>query len=147
MIWLFLSHFFFDFICQSRDMGKKKSENFVYLFAHTFIIFIGVGIGAYYVFDKSFEKALMFGFYNAVTHCVIDGLIWRFYKIFKIIGLVGPDGFMEYLVDKKNTQKIEEFKSNFKYWEDPWFYSTIGFDQFLHFSTIYLIYEHMTRTL
>ena len=34
---------------------------------------------------------------------------------------------------------LQENIKNYKYWEDHWFYTTIGFDQLLHSATIILL--------
>jgi hypothetical protein len=129
-------------------MGQKKSENITFLLAHIFIIFLGVDLGGRRIIKKNFEKALIFSFYNAITHLVIDAIIWNFYKFGHLVKLLGDD-FFDYLFNnfENLNNKVAEFKKNFKYWEDHWFYCTIGLDQLLHFSMLYLIYQHMTRTL
>ena len=57
---------------------------------------------------------------------IIDASIWNIYK------------WSVYLRDKTAT------KENWKYWEDSWFYTTIGFDQLLHGITIIAILEYLS---
>lgn len=141
LIYLFVLHFIADFLLQTREMGKKKSEHFEYLVLHlaiysmTFVIglvafhFINVAIMLFHVHAGAPMYSVVF--LNSATiwflvtlitiHGVQDWFIWKGYKI------------TVYLRDKKATP------ATWKYWEDSWFYSTIGLDQLLHFATIALL--------
>lgn len=66
----------------------------------------------------------MFALANAAIHGVIDWNIWRLYKLSVIKRFPGLKEGDEY-----------------KYWEDHWFYSTIGLDQLLHILTIITIFS------
>ena len=110
----FLTHFVADFIFQSRKMGQNKSSSLKWLSLHIAIIFICF-----------LPFGLKFAVLNALFHAVIDGTIWNLYKI------------SVFLRDKTAT------KENWKYWQDSWFYTTIGFDQFLHGATIILLMEYL----
>ena len=123
--YLLLLHFIADFILQSRAMGQKKSEHFKWLLGHVAIQFAVFAVGGLFVFDNP----LPFAFLNAFIHGVIDWHIWKLYK---------------YSVWKRRDPElfgtIDDLKKHWKYWEDHWFYTTIGFDQFLHGATIVLLY-------
>ncbi|NVM46737.1 MAG: DUF3307 domain-containing protein [Candidatus Lokiarchaeota archaeon] len=107
-----LVHFVADFILQSREMGQKKSSSIKWLSLHISIIFICF-----------LPFGLEFALYNALIHAIIDGSIWNLYK------------YSVYKRDKTAT------KETWKYYEDHWFYTTIGLDQFLHAATIVLLME------
>lgn len=106
-------HFLADFVLQSREMGKKKSQEPVWLFSHlaiqcmVFMLFVG----------------WKFAIANAAIHGVIDWYIWRFYKL--SVAWRFPDATV----------------NNFKFWEDHLFFTTIGFDQLLHGLTLVLLAE------
>ena len=40
---------------------------------------------------------------------------------------------------RKGKAALRDMAVNWKYWEDHWFYTTIGFDQLLHVLTIILL--------
>ena len=115
MIYLFLLHFIADFLMQSREMGQKKSTEFKWLFYHISIQFVIIFIGGILIFP-SIYFSFIFSLSNAVIHAIIDWNIWKIYKY------------------SYNARKVD------KYYEDKWFYSFVGFDQFLHLSTLAFLY-------
>lgn len=121
LIYLMFLHYIADFILQSRDMGKNKSNSIKYLLGHLLIIFTIFLAGMAIFFDR--ETCLRFTLSNTVIHGIIDLFIWKYYvvsvKLRKLRSLFGPLGF--------------------QFWDDKWFYSFIGFDQFLHYATIILL--------
>ena len=122
---LFVTHYVADFLLQSRDMGKKKSSEPRYLFAHLFIQFMLFWPVA------GFKFALM----NAAIHGVIDWNIWRGYKYYAYKRIAAEAAKFNLSGDDR-AKWIAESGKNWQYWEDHWFYSTIGFDQLLHALTI-----------
>lgn len=116
MIKLICLHFIADFILQSREMGKKKSQKFNWLVKHLCIQFL-----IFYPFTS-----LQFSFVNALIHGIIDWYIWKAYK---------------YSVVKRFPLEKYTFYVDFKYWEDHLFYTTIGFDQMLHTATLISLYQ------
>lgn len=114
LILALLVHFIADFLLQSRTMGQKKSSSLKYLSMHIVIIFL-----CFLPFGLKFAAA------NALIHMLIDGTIWNVYKA------------SVYFRDKSATPQT------WKYWEDSWFYSTIGFDQLLHCITIVALMEYL----
>ena len=143
MIKLFLLHFIADFLLQSREMGKKKSSDWYWLFAHLAIQFL------VFLPFVGFQFAL----FNALIHGVIDRNIWNFYKFYtqwniktSVLNYIkngaAPGKFYDDWAKhpEYKTQfirvKTEQAQDAFKYWEDHWFYATIGLDQFLHAATL-----------
>ena len=126
-------HFIADFLLQSREMGKKKSSELRWLLAHLsiqFTVFLLVG--------------WKFALVNALIHGLIDWNIWKLYKLFVHLRLDKRTS-IEYAVRFVYTQKhnkrwrkamYNRHVKNFQYWEDHWFYATIGFDQLLHGLTL-----------
>jgi hypothetical protein len=137
---LFVSHFVADFIFQSRKMGKEKSEKYEVLLHHLAIIAVGSVPAALYCFnyiDQSFGKYV---FFNTLIHGIIDWNIWKLYKYkaYKdILASVRSYETSEGLIGEKS---VESGIENYKFWDDHWFYVTIGFDQLLHGLTIIILY-------
>lgn len=137
LVYLMVLHFIADFLLQSREMGKKKSSELSWLLKHLSIqagvFFCGLMLLSssslqWFQVMQWIELVVL----NTLIHGVIDWNIWKAYKA------------SAYFRIKKNPQHelITQDKINpWKYWEDHWFYSTIGFDQLLHASTIVLLYK------
>lgn len=133
LIVLFILHYLADFRFQSREMGKRKSEDFSVLVQHAVIIFSVFFLFGTLTFNTSL---ILFSSIYAIIHGLQDWFMWRGYKLLvkRKIARENFDG------DMNNTWMGEELKI-FKYWEDPKFYDTIGLDQTLHFITIVLVYN------
>lgn len=147
-------HFIADFLMQSREMGQKKSSEFHWLFMH-----LAIQHGMFAICLAPFvglKSAVIFATCNAVIHGVIDWNIWRLYKLSvakRLLKLIKEDtvsktwpGFeseaahdMVMFGGKSDREKILIAARTWRYWEDHWFYSTIGFDQMLHAATIIVL--------
>lgn len=151
LILMFLGHFVGDFLLQSRDMGKKKSENFEILFSHLAIVFATTFV--FLLFAMPMSRAIPVALANAIIHGVIDWNIWKLYKLYAMksikeaaqeIAWAKRLSIVNKLPEQIKMEKMEcliQAREQFKYWEDHWFYATIGFDQLLHALTmIVLIY-------
>ena len=104
MIYIFLvTHFVSDFLFQSREMGRMKSEDFHFLFLHFIYIFLSFFIVS--LFFTGIEVSFYFSFLYSFLHCLQDKYIWKLYSL-------------------RETYK--------EYYDDEVFYHTIGFDQLLH---------------
>lgn len=125
LIYLCILHFISDFILQSREMGTKKSEQVVWLLRH--LIYIQMvftfGLAPLLFTGLSGEKYLLFLVLNTIIHGIIDWNIWKLYKLSVLYRFINRD--------------------NFKYWEDHLFYTTIGFDQLLHISTLIFLWNFL----
>lgn len=113
IFWLFVLHFVSDFLLQPRKMATKKSSHWGWWSAHVAITWMVFLEGGWLL-----GLPLWFSFANAGAHGLIDAVIWRAYKWAAIKRGKGDD---------------------FHYWEDHWFYTTIGFDQLLHGATLILL--------
>lgn len=126
--YLLVLHFVADFLLQTRDMGKRKSAEPKILALHLLIQVLVIGAGLDYAgFD--IESTIKFTLANAAIHGVIDWFIWRIYKksvMIRVRNMLKPQQYHMY----------KDECLNFKYWEDHWFYSTIGMDQLLHGLTL-----------
>lgn len=136
-------HFIADFLLQSRDMGKNKSSQFPVLLQHIGIQFGVMALGLMLVLSPL--TAIAVSALNAAIHGVIDWHIWRGYKAFAFFRLrkqaaVAATGEPDWNIpyEERFSKNFASLSKNFQYWEDHWFYATIGFDQLLHAVTIIL---------
>lgn len=99
-------------------------------------------------------SALYLSYLNTMIHGIIDWNIWRVYKWYTKRRI---DSYVEATVvavsDKfeESWKELPRNKENFirvhterrinewRYWEDYWFYTTIGFDQLLHALTLVVL--------
>jgi len=123
LILLLLSHFIADFLLQSREMAKEKSNNLGVLIKHCLIQFT-IPLIILSCFAQSWLIVIVC-ILNAVIHGIIDWNIWGLYKS---------------TVLWRSTSYSEEDLAKWKYWEDHWFYVTIGLDQLLHTLTIVFLW-------
>lgn len=111
-------HFLADFILQSGDMAKRKSEEWRILIAHCAIHLAVFFAG--FVFILGPLAAIKVALVNAWVHAFIDWNVWRGYKRYAAHRSAG------------RADQAEPFR----WWEDHYFYVTIGADQLLHGLTI-----------
>lgn len=129
MIKLICLHFVADFLLQSREMGKKKSEEVKWLSYHLLIQFL--------IFVPF--TGWRFSLVNALIHGLIDWNIWKLYKYSVFRRCIADDlRSLKEHPDRFTGSSYSKLKV-FKYWEDHLFYSTIGLDQSLHMMTLYLL--------
>lgn len=143
--WMMILHFIADFLFQSREMGQKKSSEFRWLFKHLTIQWLFFAFGLVYFVGP--VVAISFATLNCIAHGVIDWYIWRGYKLFTHNRLVKESHQAAYMngnlnipYEVRQKEKYDEKLASFKYWEDHWFYSTIGLDQLLHGLTIVALF-------
>lgn len=138
---MFILHFIADFLLQSREMGKNKSSNYTYLFKHISIIFAVIFVAL--IPFLGLKLAFVFAFYNALVHMIIDKFIWNIYKYsahIRIINQLNDEHYPTNSMDHSGYALDYEYKvKSWKYYEDHWFYATIGFDQLLHALTLIAI--------
>lgn len=134
MIYLFVLHFIADFLLQSREMGQNKSEDTYWLACHLIIQMLVFAFGLMFVIGA--DRACAFAAINTVIHGVIDWNIWKLYKF-----------SVKRRIDVGHLQSTIEIKGlvlhEYKYWEDSWFYHTIGLDQMLHMITLVVVWQYV----
>lgn len=133
LILMLMYHFIADFLLQSRDMGKKKSYDFLVLIQHVSIQFWVMYLGLIAMVGNS--TAFKIAVCNMIVHGIIDWYIWRGYKIYA--GYRIKHGIDKHL--QLNFEASGAPESGWLYWEDHWFYTTIGFDQMLHSLTLVVL--------
>ncbi len=127
-VYMFFLHFLADFVLQSREMGEKKSSSVNWLFAHVAIQWITFFVGLNFVINP--VMAYQIASINALIHGIIDWNIWKLYKaiVYRRLQRMFPD-----------EERFEYESVHYEYWKDKGFYTTIGLDQALHYSTIVLV--------
>lgn len=157
-VWLMLLHLVADFFLQSREMGKNKSSSFKWLSLHCLthflvfgffyplpVILLGIWAGQYVSVLQSipslFFLSFVFAFANAFLHMIVDACTWNAYKLGVYLSyrkeLIDSDAILE---GKQLHKAAKGMALMHKYQNDPWFYHTIGIDQFLHVVCIGLVY-------
>ena len=138
LIIMFIAHFVADFLMQDRETAKNKSTQFRYLFKHLMDIYSVFLLSLLYF--TGIYLAVKLAFCNMIIHGMIDWNIWRGYKwsvVRRITKSIKGPLFVYNLTDNKfESHAFQDALKNWKYWEDHWFYATIGFDQLLHGLTI-----------
>ncbi len=107
-----IAHYIADFLLQSRDMAREKSEKAGVLAAHCsihLVIMFFIMIGAVGFFRASYIAG-----FNALVHAAIDWNVWRTFK----------------------RHVAKEKQDDYKWWEDSRFWKVVGFDQLLHGLTL-----------
>ena len=100
-------HWFADFICQSDEIAKNKSKSFSALTKHTAIYSTIFGLAACFFMDYTNSIIpTIFAGITFVTHTLID-----------------------FITSKINSKLYSDGKTH-------WFFTSIGFDQFLHLSIL-----------
>lgn len=122
---MFFLHFVADFLLQSRKMGKEKSKKVNFLIQHCSIQLAIFFIGLLPIYGL---QSIEFAALNAIIHGVIDWHIWRLYMVSVLWRKTDSK------VPWKERPKL--ISKRFPYWEDHYFYLTIGLDQFLHMTTL-----------
>lgn len=126
-------HFVADFLMQSRDMGKNKSIYVKVLFQHVSIQFIMFAIC--FAPFVGIQTALIFSLCNAAIHALIDWNVWKLYKLYAYKRI--KDEASQFKISEQERQTwIATSVKNWQFWEDHWFFTTIGFDQMLHMLTL-----------
>lgn len=147
LIYLFFLHWLADGPLQSRELGKRKSDNILYLAGHVLIQYLtflcGLILAHHYGFlpdvikndymARVFIQSLAMS--NAAIHGLVDAIMWKGYKF--SVALRKPKHLF--------GRPVAGEKPVFKYWEDAGFFHTIMTDQFFHYSTLVLLFEIITK--
>ncbi len=134
LVWLLFLHFVGDFILQPRWMAERKSTEFTVLLKHLAVISVVFTIGAVVLDPMLFATFVLL---NALIHGIIDWNIWSVYKWTVVQRCTRQH---ELPFHPTSDTLLEPQIKHFKYWNDSWFYNTIGLDQFLHGATIIILY-------
>lgn len=113
---LFLFHFIFDGLLQTRDMAVRKSSDMKVLFSHMSYIIIGILLAGLFFTGLNPQQVFIFALINTALHGIIDWNIWNVYK-YSVL---------------KRFPEVAAGKIKFEHWEDSWFFHFILGDQLLH---------------
>ncbi len=139
LVTLMLAHLVADFFLQPRKMGRNKSKSKKWMLKHVLIHVAVFTAFTTVFFVNTFENSfwqialvssLTFAAANGLCHMLVDLVTWRLYALSVI-----------YRARSHKFPRDKQAALRFKYWEDHWFYVTIGVDQFLHIVHILLVYK------
>ena len=124
IIIILASHFVADFLCQSREMANKKSKSIRWLSEHV----------ATYALVCTIVYTLL-----ALPALLEQGKIGIYYfqSIVYFLAITFVTHWITDFFMSKWTSRLYKSKEEWK------FFSVIGFDQFIHTSTLLLTYEYM----
>lgn len=121
-MWVFLSilfiHWYSDFILQTRHMATRKSEDNYYLTLHVVVYSISTIISWLVLF-------------------LICGVKISFFALFISFILIFITHWITDYVTSRQTSKFYKLQ---RFYE---FFSIIGFDQWLHFASLFIIYNYI----
>ena len=118
---LLVGHFVADFLLQPRWMGTRKSSELGPWALHVAVIFLVVPIPFLVLSGNRWTSEwFFFACANAAAHGAIDATIWNLYKL--------------RWAPAVRSGRVR--REDVRYWEDHWFYATIGLDQLQHALTI-----------
>ena len=142
---LLVAHFVGDFICQSDWMAQNKSKNWYALAIHVavYMLIVGVLAGAligasYHIPIKNVQTWLVANF---AAHFLQDAITSRINSrlwFLKMTPAVKGWRELDRMLDGTSTSTLET-----AYWVDDistrhWFFVSIGFDQLLHYVTLFV---------
>jgi hypothetical protein len=110
LITLLFIHWLFDFVLQTRNMANNKSKSNLALAYHVFIYFLGLFVFSAFNFYENIVLGIAWTVVNAIAHFITD---------------YGTSRLTSTLYQKN---KIHAF------------FTVIGFDQFIHISTLCITY-------
>jgi hypothetical protein len=118
-------------------MGKKKSVEVEWLLRH-----LAIQYCVFYIALLPFfwgHRAVFFAVFNTLIHGLIDWNIWKLYKLSAHIRIKKAAAGFNPKQFHDAEEAYQDGVKNWQYWEDHWFYATIGFDQGLHAVTLILL--------
>lgn len=121
-MWLFLSilliHWYSDFVLQTRHMATRKSESNYYLTFHVSV----------YSISTIFSWLVLFLMFN--VDFTMFGLFLSFLLIFST----------HWVTDYLTSRQTSKYYKAQKFYE---FFNVVGFDQWLHFASLFIIYNYI----
>ena len=137
LIVLCTTHFLSDIVLQSRTMGKEKSKDSMWMFAHFGIIFTLFFIAGLFIFKDAIlpaENAMLLGGGIAFIHCMQDWFVWVLYRCHVKVQVVNK--LSQYSRSHDVNYEIKKWKCL----KDYWFFFAIGIDQYLHYILLIVIW-------
>jgi len=101
-------------------MAVGKSKQPAILLLHTLVIAAVMAVGLVF-FVPPDGRVIAFAGLNGIAHLITDACSWKGYRWYVRRMFTEEDGTLR-----------ESDMMEYRYWEDHWFYTTIGFDQMLH---------------
>jgi hypothetical protein len=120
IVLLLSTHFVADFVCQTRDMGRKKSHSFYWLSMHVwaYTLALGACLAPFMTLGANLYQFILL---NGLLHLVTD-----------------------FFTSKASSHCYKRFEEDQDKWEYR-FWLVIGFDQLVHAVTLVTTYEWLMR--
>lgn len=117
-MYLILVHWVADFVLQTREMGENKSKDNFWLTAHVTIYSLTT-IVTWYLFFLLIKVPI-----------TMHSISLSFISIF----------IMHWITDYITSRMTSKFATNQKWYG---FFTTIGFDQVLHYTQLFIVYTYI----
>jgi hypothetical protein len=133
---LLVGHFVADFVCQSDWMAVNKSKRIEALCAHV-IVYTAVLCMFAVPFSGGFWPWMAFGMVNGIAHFVQDAITSRLTSrlwFFKMAPGIWAQA--DYTVPKHGRELVNPWVPGVG--NRHWFFVAIGFDQLLHYVTLFV---------
>lgn len=121
LVW---SHWVGDFVMQLDRMARNKSTDNKALTEHILWYSLIIFIGGLFIFDFDFVLTALFTGVNGILHYYTD-----------------------YFTSRRNSRLYKEGKLGSDKFPNLGFYSTIGFDQSIHYTCLFVTYYLMVVVL
>ena len=123
---ILFTHWVADFLCQTHKMSIMKSKSNLWLSFHI-IAYTGVFLTACIIGDVVWFKSTNQWLFKTAEQA----------QIFVLITFVAH-WLTDYFTSRLNSKLWAENKVH-------WFFVSVGFDQFLHFTQLFLTYYYLTK--
>ncbi len=121
-MWLFLSilliHWYSDFVLQTRHMATRKSDSNYYLTFHVSIYSVSTILSWFILF-------------------LISGVDFTMFELLLSFVLIFSTHWVTDYITSRQTSKYYKLQ---KFYE---FFNVVGFDQWLHFASLFIIYNYI----
>jgi len=130
IIALLFVHFIADFVCQNDKMALNKSKSVKWLTIHVLVYTLVLFFGAVLILQPNVHTVIAEMYENKVTIYYIP-----------ILGYVFLNAVLHWVTDfftsRLNSFLLKKFAPS-----HHWFFVGVGFDQFIHTSTLILTYQY-----
>ena len=115
VLYLLFAHWVADFLCQTHYMSINKSKSVPVLLTHTGVYSVVIFLFTIFLLELGIKELFIFAGITFIAHTLTD-----------------------YVTSKLNANLWKENKIH-------WFFVSVGFDQFLHFTQLLLTFYYLTK--
>ena len=140
MVFIFIGHYIAEYILQTKEIDRNKNSNYIFLFAHIWIIFGLVAFFGMFVF-KDISTAIIFSAWNALAHLTIDFISWRLYTYLTLGKSYGFECLRD--PDFNYKEKSDLIHSKLDFLKDSLFVKITGAEKIAHVAVLYELYQSL----